>query len=39
MAAPCVNIFIDGDEAKTNACDLKVLAITNTDFPTASAST
>ena len=39
MAAPCVNIFIDGDEAKTNARDLKVLAITNTDFPTASAST
>ena len=25
MAAPCVNIFIDGNEAKTNARDLKVL--------------
>ena len=25
MAAPCVNIFIDGDEAKSNARDLKVL--------------
>ena len=32
MAAPCVNIFINGDEAKTNARDLKVLAVTNADF-------
>ena len=39
MAAPCVNIFIDGDEAKTNARDLKVLAVIDADFPTASAST
>jgi len=39
MAAPCVNIFVDGNEAKTRARDLKVLAVINTDFPTASAST
>jgi len=35
MAAPCVSIFVDGNEAKTHACDLKVI---DTDFPTASAS-
>jgi len=36
MAAPCVSIFVDGNEAKTHARDLKVI---DTDFPTASAST
>ena len=36
MAVPCVNIFIDGNEAKTNARDLKVL---HADFPITSAST
>jgi hypothetical protein len=39
MAAPCVSIFVDGNEAKTHARDLKVLAVIDTDFPTASAST
>ena len=39
MAAPCVSIFIDGNEAKTNARDIKALAVINADFPTASAST
>ena len=34
-----MNIFVDGNEAKTRARDLKVLAIINTDFPTASTST
>jgi hypothetical protein len=39
MAAPCVRIFVDGNEAKTHARDLKVLAVIDADFPTASAST
>ena len=40
MSALCVSIFVDGNEAKTHARDLKVLAaIIDTDFPTASAST
>ena len=39
MAAPCVSIFIDGNEAKTNAHDIKALAVINTDFPIASTST
>jgi len=39
MAAPCVSIFVDGNEAKTHAHDLKVLAVIYTDFPTASTST
>jgi len=39
MAAPCVSIFVDGNEAKTHARDRKVLAVIDTDFPTASAST
>jgi hypothetical protein len=38
MAAPCMSIFVDGNEAKTHACDLKVLAVIDIDFPTASAS-
>ena len=39
MAAPCVSIFVDGNEAKIYARDLKVLAVIDTGFPTASAST
>ena len=39
MAAPCVSIFVDRNEAKTHARDLEVLAVFDTDFPTASAST
>ena len=38
MAAPCVNVFINGNEAKTIAHDLKVLAVIDTDFPTTSTS-
>jgi hypothetical protein len=34
MAALCVSIFVDRNEAKTHACDLKVLAVIDTDFPT-----
>jgi hypothetical protein len=39
MAAPCVSTFVDGNDAKIHARDLKVLAVIDTDFSTASAST
>ena len=39
MGAPCVSIFVDGNEAKAHARDLKALAVIDTDFPTASTST
>ena len=39
MVAPCVSIFVDGNEAKTHARDLKVLAVIDTGFPTGSTST
>ena len=35
---PCVSIFIDGNEAKTHARDLKVFAVIDTGFPAASAA-
>jgi len=38
MATPCVSIFVDGSEAKTRARDLKVLAVIDTKYPTASTS-
>jgi len=34
-----MSIFVDGSEAKTDTRDLKVLAVIDTDFPAASAST
>jgi hypothetical protein len=39
MAAPCVGIFVDGNEAKTRARDLKLLTVIDTDFPAASTFT
>jgi len=39
MTAPCVSIFVDGNEAKTRTRDLKVLAVIDTDFSAASTST
>jgi hypothetical protein len=39
MAAPCVSIFVDGNEAKTHARDLKGLGVIDTQFATASGST
>jgi len=41
MAAPCVSISVDENEAKTRARDLKVLLRPAIDinFPTASTST
>jgi len=39
MDAPCVNIFVDGNDGKTRARDLKVIAVIDTNFPNASTST
>ena len=39
MVAPCVSTFVDGNDAKIRARDLKVLAVIDTGFPIASTST
>ena len=39
MVTPCVSTFVNGNDAKIHAHDLKVLAVIDTSFPTASTST